>query len=54
MMDRAVAKSGFDVKKLPLGDLSLDSLNKANGILKNIEDEIKKTNKDEKQLQKFS
>ena len=54
MMDKAVAKSGFDVKKLPLGDLSLDSLNQANAILKNLEDEIKKKKMNESKLQKFS
>lgn len=54
LMNKAVENAGFDVKKLPLGNLSLQNLDKANLILKDIEDEIKKTKKNENQLQKLS
>lgn len=41
LMTKAVVDAGFDVKKLPLGELSQESLAQADKILKNIEDALK-------------
>ena len=52
MMTKAVVNAGFDVKKLPLGELELETLNQANKVLKNLESAIK--SKDENKLKELS
>ena len=39
-MEAAVAADGFDVKKLPLGDLSLETIQKGYEVLSDIEKAI--------------
>lgn len=42
LMTKAVINAGFDVKKVPLSELSLQTLEKANKVLKSIEEALKK------------
>lgn len=40
MIDNQMKEIGYDVKKMPLGKLSKDNINKAYGILKSLYEEV--------------
>ncbi|EAS06926.2 poly(ADP-ribose) polymerase family WGR domain protein (macronuclear) [Tetrahymena thermophila SB210] len=46
MFNNQMKEIGYDAKKMPLGKLSKDNINKAYGILKDLYDEVEKQDKD--------
>jgi len=46
-MEESVVKIGYDIKKMPLGELSMETVNKGYEVLKKIEDTLNGKIKDE-------
>ncbi|KAL4507011.1 hypothetical protein ABPG72_001804 [Tetrahymena utriculariae] len=53
MINNQMKEIGYDVKKMPLGKLSKDNINKAYGILKQLYEEVEKSKKDKNKIEQL-